>query len=102
MRRATSVALRLHVRCVLAAGLVMLAACRPAVPTALETDWDPDSVADAFARPVAALVWPFATRAVLVGPDGSLDDGTVRLSLEPSADGVVASRPLRIASEHRW
>jgi len=80
------------------AGLLACALLAPACGPPRTADvpgsaWDPDSVADAFARPVGALAWPFATRAVLVRPDGTLDDGAVRLSLEPRANAASAPPP---------
>jgi len=80
---------------------VPTACARPAAsPTAKR--FDPDCVPDAFARPVGALQWPGATRAILVDSRGDLDDGAWRLTLDPVADGVTAKPPLRIASEDRW
>ena len=64
--------------------------------------WEPDSVADAFARPMAALAWPGATRSFLACPDGGLYNGVWRVNIAAGADGRRASSPRRIAYEERW
>jgi hypothetical protein len=63
---------------------------------------DPDLVASAFAHPGAALMWPGAIRAFEVRADGSLYNGIWRVAIAPSADGVEAGAPRRIAFEDRW
>ncbi len=78
--------------------LTMVAGCAPSEPRPARASFDPDSIADAFARPAAALFLPGTTRGVLIGPDGSLDDGAVRLAF--GDDG--AAPPARIAFEERW
>src|SRR2546426_5538187 len=63
---------------------------------------DPDAVPDAFARPGAALMWPGATRAFLVEPDGGLYNGVWRVDIVAGAGGRRADPPRRIAYEDRW
>ncbi len=63
---------------------------------------NPDTVADAYAGSVAALVWPGATRACQVTADGDLFNGAWFVRIEPSAGGLPAARPARIAFEERW
>ena len=64
--------------------------------------WEPDSVPDAFSRPAAALMWPGATRAFLVEPDGCFYNGIWRVDVAATADGRRAAPPRRIAYEGRW
>jgi hypothetical protein len=64
--------------------------------------WQPDSVPDAYSRPSAALMWPGATRAFMVGADGGLFNGVWRVNVVAGAKGRRAGLPRRIASEERW
>ena len=93
-----------------AVGLVFPVGCAPgsgpggrAAPSgAGGPPFDPDSVPEAYARPTAALLWPFATRTIEVTPAGDLYNGDWRMALEPAADGVAAGPPRVIAYEQRW
>ena len=71
-------------------------------PAATRWAGDPDSVASAFAHPSAALAWPGSTRAFQVRAGGELYNGAWTVLLSPSADGVAAAPPRRIAFEDRW
>ena len=53
-------------------------------------------------QPTGARLWPFATRGFRVRPDGDLENGAWRVRLLPSADGVPAAAPARIAALDRW
>lgn len=102
-RRTEANARRVRVAALISGALLALAGCGAPAPEAPRpAAFDPDSVADAFAEPVAALFLPFGTRGVLVGPDGSLDDGAVTLAFEPAVGGATAPGPRRIAFEERW
>jgi hypothetical protein len=72
--------------------------------TAVErrTVFDPDSVPDAYARPTCALLWPGATRAWQVTPEGDLYNGEWRVRVRPLAGGREAAAPRVIAYEDRW
>src|SRR5262245_21935679 len=63
-------------------------------------DFDPDSVPDAFLHPVGALMWPGATRAFQVTPQGDLTNGIWILRVRPSCDSTSAASPRRIAAEN--
>lgn len=65
-------------------------------------DFDPDSIPDAYRGSTAALMWPGATRAFQVRPDGALDNGDWIVRLDPSAEGVAAGPPRVVAYEERW
>ena len=67
-----------------------------------ESAWDPDSVADAFAQPSGALMWPGLARSFLVDSGGALLNGLWSVQFTPSAGGTPAGPPPRIASEERW
>lgn len=84
--------------------LIALLALRPTslAGTPPPKAWEPDSVADAFASPSAALLWPGATRAYFVDSDGNLGNGVWRVDVAAGADGQPASSPRRIAYEDRW
>jgi hypothetical protein len=86
-----------------ALALVVLAGCsgRPGQQR-FAREFDPDSVADAFARPSGALVPPGATRAFQVTETGDLYDGAWRVAFSPAADGAAAGAPARIAAFDRW
>src|SRR6266487_3263198 len=64
--------------------------------------FDPDTVPDAFLRPVGALMWPGATRAFQVTPAGDLTTGAWALRVRPWGDTLAAAAPRRIAAEERW
>ena len=86
------------IRLVLAA--CALAGCRPASPPTRA--WDPDSIPDAYARSAGALMWPGATRAFEVTPEGNLYNGAWALDMAPASDGVSAAPPRTVACEDRW
>lgn len=79
-----------------------LAGCAPRSTPGPGAAFAPDSVPDAYREPSGALLWPFATRGFRVRPDGDLENGAWRVRLLPSADGVAASAPARIAAPDRW
>ena len=64
--------------------------------------FDPDSIPDAFSPPSAALMWPGATRAFEVTPEGNLDNGAWVVQITPASNGVSAAAPRAIAYEGRW
>ncbi len=73
--------------------------------------FDPDSVPEAFARSTAALMWPGATRAWQVTPEGDLYAGEWQVSFLPAsgpagadatAPAIDAGSPQTIAFEERW
>src|SRR6185503_10673376 len=68
----------------------------------LVTIFDPDSVPEAYRGSTAALMWPGATRAFQVRPDGDLDNGEWVVRFDPAADGTPAGPPRVIAYEERW
>jgi len=80
--------------------LVVLAGAAP--PDTAPPAADPNATPDAFAVSHSALLAPFTARAFHVDPHGQLDDGAVVLNFAPSAGGVAAGDPLRIAYEERW
>jgi hypothetical protein len=65
-------------------------------------DWNPDRVPEAYPRSVAALMWPGATRAFQVTPEGDLFNGVWWVHVDASADGARASSPGAIAYQDRW
>jgi len=73
------------------------AGCAPAPRT-----FDPDAIPEAYRRPTGALMWPGATRAFLVTPEGDLYNGEWRVRFDPSAHGAAAGPPRAIAAEDRW
>lgn len=63
----------------------------------------PDSTVEAYNRSVAALMWPGATRAFQVTPEGDLFNGAWFVRIVPRSGGfVTADPPGRIAYEERW
>jgi hypothetical protein len=64
--------------------------------------FDPDSVPEAFARSTAALLWPGATRAWQITPEGGFYAGEWKVDFEPTGDGLAAPDPQVIAFEDRW
>src|SRR5437867_5134146 len=64
--------------------------------------FDPDAVPEAYRRPTGALMWPGATRAFLVTPDGDLYNGDWRVRFDASGGGAAAGPPRTIAAEDRW
>jgi len=64
--------------------------------------FDPDSVPEAFARSTAALMWPGATRAWQITPEGGLYAGEWQVDFQPTCDGRTAAAPRTIAFEDRW
>jgi hypothetical protein len=64
--------------------------------------FDPDSVPEAFARSTAALMWPGATRAWQVTPDGDLYAGEWQVGFLPVCGRDSATLPRVIAFEERW
>jgi hypothetical protein len=64
--------------------------------------FDPDSIPEAYARSVAALMVPNATRAFEVTPGGDLFNGEWLVRLRPSSAGAVAPPPSVVAWEERW
>jgi hypothetical protein len=64
--------------------------------------FDPDSVPEAFARSTAALMWPGATRAWQVTPEGDLYAGEWQASLIATCGRDTAAAPRAIAFEERW
>ena len=79
----------------LLAGLV--AGCAPRAPS-----FDPDTIPEAYRHATGALMWPGATRAFLVTPEGDLDNGDWRVRFDLSAAGAPAMPPRVIAAEDRW
>jgi len=75
----------------------LTAACAPA-----PRSFDPDAIPEAYRRPTGALMWPGATRAFLVTPEGDLYNGEWRVRFDPSAHGAAAGPPRAIAAEDRW
>ena len=69
---------------------------------ASERAWDPDSIADAFAQPSAALVWPGLSRSFLVDSGGALVNGLWQVRFELTADARAVRAPGHIAYEERW
>ena len=79
-----------------------LAGCgggRDAAPLA---PFDPDSVPQAYRGSTAALMWPGATRAFQIRPDGDLYNGEWVVRFNLAADGQPADAPRVIACEERW
>ena len=64
--------------------------------------FDPDSIPDAYRGSTAALMWPGATRAFQIRPDGDLYNGEWMVRFAPMADGQAAGPPRVIAYEERW
>jgi hypothetical protein len=88
-----------------ACSLALLAAalgCARAPSSERARGFDPDSLPDAFTPPSAALMWPGATRAFEVTPEGNLDNGAWVVRIAPSAAGVSARSPQVIGYESRW
>ena len=67
----------------LLAGAMTGAGCGPRATR--EAAWDPDSIADAYSRPSAALVWPGLSRSFLVDSAGSLMNGLWSARVDLSA-----------------
>src|SRR5881396_2041943 len=87
------------VRGVLPVVLCLLAGCAPG---RREPTFDPDAISEAYRRASGALMWPGASRAFLVTPEGDLYNGEWRVRFEPSAGGIAAGAPRVIAAEERW
>jgi len=83
----------------LGASMLLEDGCAPPSP---RSTWDPDSIADAFAQPSAALFWPGLSRSFLVDSGGSLINGLWDVRFAVAADGVQGGGPSRIAYEERW
>ncbi len=64
--------------------------------------FDPDSVPDAYRGSTAALMWPGATRAFQIRPDGDLYNGEWAVRFDLHGDGAPAAPPRVIAYEERW
>lgn len=64
--------------------------------------FDPDTIPDAYARTSGALMWPGATRAFRVTPEGNLENGAWVVRVIPVAAGDTAGPPRVIAAEERW
>src|SRR6185503_19003884 len=64
--------------------------------------FDPDTIPEAYARSTAALMWPGATRAFQITPEGDLYNGEWRVLVRPSVAGTPAAAPRAIAYEERW
>ncbi|MBI1797506.1 MAG: hypothetical protein HY076_03260 [Candidatus Eisenbacteria bacterium] len=64
--------------------------------------FDPDSIPEAYQGSTAALMWPGATRAFQIRPDGDLYNGAWRVTFDLHADGRDAAPPRAIAYEERW
>ena len=89
----------------MAAALVCLAIASSGCtrgPVGVRWAGDPDTIPSAFARPSAALAWPGSTRAYQVRADGDFYNGVWTIALYPSASGIAAGPPRRIAYEERW
>jgi hypothetical protein len=87
----------------LAASLLLAAlACGCAGPAPHGAAFDPDSVPEAHARATGALMWPGATRAFLVTPEGALTNGAWTLRLEAASGAAIAPGPRAIAAEEGW
>ncbi len=78
------------------------AGCGERVPSGAGRPFDPDSLPEAYARSTAALMWPAATRAWQITPEGDLYDGEWLVRLVPSAGPDTAGPPRAIAFEERW
>ena len=81
--------------------LCVVAGCTRAPAPAVST-FDPDSIPDAFAVASSALWQAGTTRAYLLEPSGDLYNGSWRVRVAASANGALAERPERFASEERW
>lgn len=81
--------------------LVVLAGCGRQPPST-SRPFDPDSIPEAYARSTAALMFPGATRAFQITPEGDLFNGAWRVAIEAAAGGVPAGAPRAIAAEDRW
>ncbi len=64
--------------------------------------FDPDSIPDAYRGSTAALMWPGATRAFQIRPDGDLYNGEWAVRFDLHGDGARAAPPRVIAYEERW
>jgi hypothetical protein len=71
-------------------------------PDEAPTAFDPDSVPEAYRGSTAALLWPGATRAFQVRPDGDLYNGAWMVRFDAHGDGHDAQPPRVIAWEERW
>jgi len=81
------------------AAVLPLAGCEPPAPGA---SFEPDSIPDAYAHPSAALLWPGATRTMLVTAEGHVYNGAWQVRLDPAVEGASVPPPQRIAFEDRW
>lgn len=66
------------------------------------TAFDPDSIPEAYRHSTAALMWPGATRAFQIRPDGDLFNGVWRVRIAPAGGAEPAGPPRVIAYEERW
>ena len=82
--------------------LLVAATCLGAGCARHARTFDPDSIPEAYRRPTGALMWPGATRAFLVTPEGGLYNGEWRVRFDASAGGAAAGPPRAIAAEDRW
>jgi hypothetical protein len=87
---------------VLAMALAVSAGCGSSRSPDQVAAFDPDSIPEAFARPSGALMWPGATRAVLVDSVGNLWNGAWLARAGGAVDGVVLPPPRTVAYEERW
>ena len=87
---------------VLLAGALVVTGCARPTPNRVARSFDPDSVPEAFARSTAALMWPGATRAWQITPEGDLYNGAWCVRLLPSAGPAPAGAPRAVAFEERW
>ncbi|HET7226264.1 MAG TPA: hypothetical protein VFK69_11185, partial [Candidatus Eisenbacteria bacterium] len=77
------------------AALTALGGCAPRAAR-----FDPDAVPEGYRRSTAALMWPGATRAFQITPEGDLYNGAWRVRI---AGGPLAlGTPRTIAFEDRW
>jgi hypothetical protein len=81
---------------------LLVAGCAGKAPEVSTRPFDPDSIPEAYARSTAALLWPGATRAWQITPEGDLYNGEWRVRLAPSSGGDTAAAPRTIAFEERW
>lgn len=83
-------------------GSLLAAGCAGIAADRAPRDFDPDSVPEAFARSTAALMWPGATRAWQITPEGDLYAGEWRVSFRPARGRDLAAAPPVVAFEDRW
>ena len=84
-----------------ALAVALLALSLGCVPTGRPAAFDPDTVPEAYARSTAALMWPGATRAFQVTPEGNLENGEWRVRISAESGEEAAAAPRVIAYEER-